>query len=167
MWVLSHKFTTLISEIQIFFSEYYPFFQVLYLCFFPFYLKWPWTLKNVRHLLLLHLHEYKCILDCTFNTCIFPLLCNCSVSQPPGAEAQCIAGNKGVCPERLQRRNRVPLPDQVPLRARQQGEHDTQSHTHTVYCTCWQNPNFPETTQKEWWDNIECGKFKRVSSVYN
>lgn len=45
------------------------------------------------------------------------------VPQPAGAEAQRIAGHKGVHPERLQRGDHLPIPDQVPLRARQQGEH--------------------------------------------
>lgn len=45
-----------------------------------------------------------------------------SVPQPPGAAAQCVAGDQGLHPEGLQRRNRLPLPDQVPLGARQQGE---------------------------------------------
>lgn len=45
-----------------------------------------------------------------------------SVPQPPGAAAQCVAGDQGLHPEGLQRRNRLPFPDQVPLRARQQGE---------------------------------------------
>lgn len=65
------------------------------------------------------------------------------VPQPSGAEAQCITGNKGVYTERLQRRNSLPLPDQVPLRARQQGE-----HKHRLIHTSkqMQNPNSPETT---------------------
>ena len=56
------------------------------------------------------------------------------VPQPSGAEAQRIVGNKGVHTERLQRRNRLPLPDQVPLRARQQGEH---KHKHTFFVVRW------------------------------
>lgn len=51
-----------------------------------------------------------------------------SVPQPPGAAAQRLTGDQGLHPEGLQRRNRLPLPDQVPLGARQPGER-TEAHS--------------------------------------
>lgn len=70
------------------------------------------------------------------------------VPQPPGAATQRVAGHKGLHTERLQWRNRMPLPDQVPLWARQQGE---SKHTHTLFPGRAPAFNLSALLLPQWW----------------
>lgn len=63
-----------------------------------------------------------------------------SVPQPPGAAAQCVAGDQGLHTEGLQQRNCLPLPDQVPLGAGQQGEHTKQHEALKTHYFCGHLP---------------------------